>query len=95
MMKYPTRSDQVDAGSVASKKHGFFASEQHIAEQVLKATGLAFGQRHAAAYIMEACDDIAYVVLDAEDAVKKGLDHTSLSGNVHGMAPGFGVVRGL
>lgn len=73
MMKYPTRSDQVDGSSVASKKHGFFASEQHIAEQVLKATGLAFGQRHAAAYIMEACDDIAYVVLDAEDAVKKGL----------------------
>lgn len=73
MMKYPTRSDQVDGSSVTSKKHGFFASEQHIAEQVLKATGLAFGQRHAAAYIMEACDDIAYVVLDAEDAVKKGL----------------------
>lgn len=73
MMKYPTPSDQVNDSSVASKKHGFFASEQHIAEQVLRETGLALGHRHAIAYVMEACDDIAYVVLDAEDAVKKGL----------------------
>lgn len=73
MMKYPTPSDQTGGISVATKKHGFFASEQHIAEQVLSRTGLALGRRHPAAAIMEACDDIAYVVLDAEDAVKKGL----------------------
>lgn len=73
MMKYPTRSHQVNKSSVSSKKHGFFATEEHIAEEILRATGLKFGQRHAASYIMEACDDIAYVVLDAEDAVKKNL----------------------
>lgn len=73
MMKYPTRSHQVSKASVASKKHGFFATEEHIAKEVLRSTGLDFGLRHPASYIMEACDDIAYVVLDAEDAVKKNL----------------------
>lgn len=73
MMKYPTRSHQVSKGSVSSKKHGFFATEEHIAEEVLRETGLSFGKRHPASYVMEACDDIAYVVLDAEDAVKKNL----------------------
>jgi len=76
MMKYPTRSNETNKGdtdSVVSKKHGFFKSEEHIAKQVWEKTGLDMGRRHPAAYLMEACDDIAYVVLDAEDAVKKGL----------------------
>lgn len=75
MMKYPTPSHQTHSNDtpVASKKHGFFASEQHIAEQVWEKTGLSAGKRHPAAFLMEACDDIAYVVLDAEDAVKKNL----------------------
>jgi len=73
LMKYPTASDKVDESVPILKKHGFFASEQRIAELVLEKTGLGLGKRHALAYIMEACDDIAYVVLDVEDAVKKGL----------------------
>lgn len=73
LMKYPTPSHQVDKTHVAKKKHGFFASEQHVVNYIHKKTGLALGVRHPLAYVMEACDDIAYVVLDAEDAVKKGL----------------------
>lgn len=73
LMKYPTASHQADGSCAARKKHGFFAAEQAAAEQVWRATGLGAGRRHALAYLMEACDDIAYVVLDAEDAVKKGL----------------------
>ena len=73
LMKYPTPSHQVDKKHVAKKKHGFFASEQHVVNYVHMKTGLALGVRHPLAYVMEACDDIAYVVLDAEDAVKKGL----------------------
>lgn len=73
LMKYPTPSHQIDKKHVAKKKHGFFASEQHVVDYVHKMTGLALGLRHPLAYLMEACDDIAYVVLDAEDAVKKGL----------------------
>lgn len=74
MMKYPVSSITTsDEGDAAQKKHGFFSSEQPIAELVQSKTGLGLGRRHPMAYIMEACDDIAYVVLDVEDAVKKGL----------------------
>ncbi|GAB3555026.1 dNTP triphosphohydrolase [Noviherbaspirillum agri] len=73
MMKYPVRSSDIDKNVVAKKKHGFFASEAAIAHEVLEKVGLGYGKRHPLAYIMEACDDIAYVVLDAEDAIKKGL----------------------
>lgn len=74
MMKYPVGSGQVSTDNeVGKKKHGFFESERCIAEQVLAKVGLAVGMRHPLAYVMEACDDIAYAVLDIEDAVKKGL----------------------
>ena len=55
------------------KKHGYFYSEARIIEDIWKETGLAEGIRHPLTYVMEACDDIAYSVLDAEDIVKKGL----------------------
>lgn len=54
-------------------KHGYFYSEKDIIEDVWKETELSEGIRHPLTYIMEACDDIAYSVLDAEDIVKKGL----------------------
>jgi dGTPase len=73
LMKYPTGSDQIDKTKCATKKHGFFQSEAQIVGDIWQETGLKAGQRHPFAYVMEACDDIAYGVLDAEDAVKKGL----------------------
>lgn len=74
MMKYPVGSREIQADShVGRKKHGFFASERKIAEGVLNKAGLKVGARHPLAYVMEACDDIAYAVLDIEDAVKKRL----------------------
>ncbi len=74
LMKYPTGSDGVSGnGDVARKKHGFFQSEKEIVEEVWKETGLQEGIRHPLTFLMEACDDIAYAVLDAEDAVKKQL----------------------
>jgi dGTPase len=73
MMKYPTGAAGVSAKKIATKKHGFFASERAIAEEVWTSTGLGEGLRHPFAYVMEASDDIAYAVLDVEDAVKKGL----------------------
>jgi dGTPase len=54
-------------------KHGFFYSEQNIIKDIWTETGLSEGVRHPLTYIMEACDDIAYSVLDAEDIVKKRL----------------------
>jgi dGTPase len=73
LMKYPTSSNLLNTDEVAKKKHGYFRSEEEIALDVLEKVGLAQGKRHAIAYVMEACDDIAYVVLDAEDSIKKGL----------------------
>lgn len=86
MMKYPTRSNEIDKNHVSKKKHGFFASEEYIVKEVYEKVKLDFGKRHAFAYLVEACDDIAYAVIDAEDSVKKGLtsffdlmDHLSTS----------------
>jgi dGTPase len=73
VMKYPTASDQIDKGNVSKKKHGFFQSEADIALEIWQKTGLRQGVRHPLTFLMEACDDIAYTVMDAEDAVKKGL----------------------
>lgn len=73
IMKYPTQSDAIEKSRVATKKHGFFQSEAKIVHDIWEHTGLGAGIRHPLTYLMEACDDIAYTVLDAEDAVKKGL----------------------
>lgn len=67
LIKYPHPS------SITKGKHGFFNSEDEIVKEIWEKTGLKEGQRHPLTYIMEACDDIAYSVIDAEDIVKKGL----------------------
>ena len=69
LMKYPSFHDSKEHGGF--KKFGIFESERSIASEVWKETGLEEGLRHPFAYIMEACDDIAYSVIDAEDTVKK------------------------
>ena len=70
LIKYPCFwGSQVKYGY---KKAGVFESERDIAEEVWSETGLDEGIRHPLTYVMEACDDIAYSVLDAEDAVKMG-----------------------
>jgi dGTPase len=75
LMKYtvPSNVTNPESKKAGFKKHGFFQSETPIVKDIWKHTGLKQGQRHPLTYIMEACDDIAYSVLDAEDAVKKGL----------------------
>ena len=70
LMKYPTFWNS--AGEKPFIKFGLFESERGIAADVWQQTGLAEGMRHPLAYVMEACDDIAYSVIDAEDIVKKG-----------------------
>lgn len=69
LMKYPVFSSSTcDHGF---KKFGLFESERDVAQDVWNATGLDEGIRHPLVYVMEACDDIAYSVIDAEDTVKK------------------------
>ncbi|UOV02813.1 dGTP triphosphohydrolase [Pseudoxanthomonas mexicana] len=69
LIKYPAVFGAEDHGY---KKAGVFRSEEAIADEVWAATGLTAGVRHPLAVVMEACDDIAYSVIDAEDTIKKG-----------------------
>ncbi|WP_255491243.1 MULTISPECIES: dGTP triphosphohydrolase [unclassified Cronobacter] len=71
LIKYPRSSFTTDA--LHWKKHGFFYSEREVVADIWQETGLREGVRHPFTWLMEACDDIAYSVLDAEDTVKKGL----------------------
>lgn len=73
LMKYTVGSGSVERVNppAAKKKVGFFVSENGIVDEIHAATGLSKGLRHPFTYLMEACDDIAYSVIDAEDAVKK------------------------
>jgi dGTPase len=73
LMKYPVASHETNDKHAVSKKYGYFASELEVVAWIRAQTGLKAGQRHPLTWIMEASDDIAYSVLDIEDAVKKGL----------------------
>jgi dGTPase len=70
LVKYP--SVYGSGNKNGYKKHGIFHSEESIINMVWEQTGLRCGVRHPLAYVMEACDDIAYSIIDAEDTVKKG-----------------------
>ncbi|OOY19909.1 hypothetical protein BMI86_13220 [Thioclava sp. DLFJ5-1] len=73
LMKYVAASDATNENVQARKKVGYFASEKDVVDRIRIVTQLRDDARHPLALIMEACDDIAYSVLDAEDAIKKGL----------------------
>jgi dGTPase len=70
LVKYPTIYGSQNKNGF--KKHGIFQSEKNVIKEVWEQTGLTEGVRHPLAYVMEACDDIAYSIIDAEDTVKKG-----------------------
>lgn len=69
LIKYPVVYGEDRLGY---KKSGVFRSEKGIVEEVWSSAGLAAGVRHPLTVVMEACDDIAYSVIDAEDTIKKG-----------------------
>ncbi|NKC16746.1 MAG: dNTP triphosphohydrolase [Gammaproteobacteria bacterium] len=94
LLKYPSLHDSNDRGGF--KKFGVFESERAIAEEVWSETGLRAGVRHPLAYVMEACDDIAYSVIDAEDTVKKGYaSYYDLIDYLTSNAPDDPVVQGV
>jgi dGTPase len=72
-LKYPVSATTRNREKPAHKKIGYFQSEAKLVEWIREKTGLLDGQRHPLTWIMEACDDIAYSVLDVDDAMKKGI----------------------
>lgn len=70
-LKYPVSFANSDKRIAIRKKGGYFSSEKDVVDWIRKQTGLLEGQRHPLTWIMEACDDIAYSVLDVDDVLKK------------------------
>ena len=76
MIKYPfTSTERTKKG-----KYGFFQSERDAFLSIAEETGLAcldaqrgIYARSPLAYLMEAADDIAYMIMDIEDAHKLGI----------------------
>lgn len=78
IMKYPRSSSMghnLDRG-ISYKKFGYFQSEREAFEKIVEELGMKIEgkvRRHPLVFILEASDDIAYLVADIEDAVKKGI----------------------
>lgn len=72
-LKYPVHVSNRKDNSALAKKAGYFESEKDVVSWIRNQTGLKEGQRHPLTWIMEACDDIAYSVLDVDDVLKKGM----------------------
>ena len=76
MIKYPFASTE----RTKKGKYGFFQSERDAFLSIAEETGLAcldtqrgIYARSPLAYLMEAADDIAYMIMDIEDAHKLGI----------------------
>lgn len=73
IIKYPyNAATGMDGNGNPPKKRGYFSSEQEIYEDIQKELELG-DRRHPLVYLLEASDDISYLVSDIEDAGKKGL----------------------
>lgn len=77
--KYPTASPiESRPGGVSGKKFSFFQTEKETFRQVAETCGLIqtgewSWKRHPLAYLVEAADDIAYLIVDFEDGHRLGL----------------------
>lgn len=77
LIKYPVSSLEADRsrGDVRLKKGGYFYSENEFIKIVREATGVGSAEepfaRHPLTFLLEAADDIAYVISDLEDAVDR------------------------
>lgn len=72
VIKYPISSLEMDENKAMSKKIGYFKSEEKIFKNIVNTTGLD-KIRNPLVFILEAADDIAYLLGDLEDAFNKGI----------------------
>jgi dGTPase len=72
--KYIARSNEANADHEdhAKRKPGFFASENELIQRIEHETGV-IGVRNPLTFLVEAADDIVYLVADIEDGIKKGI----------------------
>lgn len=69
LIKYPCSS--IDMGEKGYKKFGYFQSEEEI-YNIIQAETKTKGKKHPLNYLLKAADEIAYLLADIEDGVKKG-----------------------
>jgi len=81
-MKYPKESlPKKPTKNISDKKYGFFQSDKDFFKEVAKELGLISNktandigfERHPLAYLVEAADDICYIIIDFEDGINLGL----------------------
>ena len=72
ILKYTYPSSRKKTEQITSKKVGYFFAEEETFKKVTEITG-AGTNRHPLTFILEAADDIAYLVADMEDAIGKGV----------------------
>ena len=63
ILKYTRASHQPKTGAITHKKVGYFHAEANLFQAITSQTG-AGSQRHPLTFILEAADDIAYLVAD-------------------------------
>lgn len=77
IIKYPSnyiedQSNHEMKEKLKSKKRGYFETESEIYQEIQKTLHLN-NNRHPLSFLLEASDDISYLVSDIEDACNKGL----------------------
>ncbi|MFN5347150.1 MAG: dGTP triphosphohydrolase [Bacteroidota bacterium] len=80
ILKYPCESLGSDKKKLHLKKYGFFQTEKELFLKIVKEFGLVQESknplqycRHPFVYLLEAADDIAYRIIDFEDAARLGI----------------------
>ena len=71
LIKYPTDSSNIDENIKAKSKYGYFQAEKKVFEEIQDKCQLNC-TRHPLVILMEAADDIAWSIIDIEDALRKG-----------------------
>jgi dGTPase len=80
ILKYPCESLGSDKKKLHLKKYGFFQTEKELFLKIVNEFGLVQESenplqycRHPFVYLLEAADDIAYRIIDFEDAARLGI----------------------
>ena len=96
-LKYPCPAHAIDGGrGISRKKYGYFEAEAPLFEQVAQTVGLlpqgeGIYSRHPLAFVMEAADNIAYLIVDFEDAFRLGiLDYATVHDHFRALLQGRG-----
>lgn len=78
IIKYPSKAleigkhKELGKSELECKKNGYYLSESKIFDEIQQKVKLN-GRRHPLTYLLEAADDISYLISDLQDAYKKKL----------------------